>query len=609
MYRHRRSDRWSSLFCVCLALVLSNAQALRGQESRGFSFSNIEYWAGSGTNRAAIVIDWHDGTRPHALAWGYRWNGEATGLDLWQAVTNADPGLTGDITNTPIGPMLTGIEYRRPHREYDIEGTASGWSTVADILPGTGQHDVHWTAYTWDHAGDICQTGAWSYWTLDANTNCPAPECVLCSDSVTNRRLSNDVWDIWSLAPAGTTNPPGRPAFALHYPFAVQVMDYDEGNGTTYPDWISGDLFTCSQTVLGRPTVDTTGDNWYITGDHIPVVPVYPAFRYYEMAMICSSGSVTVAFDHRVLDNPANPYGMDFIVFGNSFQVIGGGQGWTNGDPNKTSVGGSCFVERGQVSVSQDGMTWIEFTNGPYADDFAPTLGRVYDTNNVQTNLGPWNIWWGGATDPTIPVDPSMAPSNWSGYTVAELSRRYRGSAGGTAFDIGELALAQDENTGCKWIQYIRITRSGSLNPEVDAVADVSPLSPYGCWQFTRFPWMHNPVLERDAADADDDRIPNLLEYALGRDPTNAVPEAAFTTSWGRTNAQDYLLAHYTWATNAVDVGLAVERTDDLVSPDWNTNGIRQVMSEPSNSIRIVTSEIPALAEKGFVRMKVYHEK
>ena len=35
-------------------------------------------------------------------------------------------------------------------------------------------------------------------------------------------------------------------------------------------------------------------------------------------------GSITVEFDHDVVDDPRNPFGLDFIVFGNAMHTIGG---------------------------------------------------------------------------------------------------------------------------------------------------------------------------------------------------------------------------------------------------------------------------------------------
>ena len=53
------------------------------------SFDDIQFWAGNGTNRSALVIEWNDGKIPSAMAWGYRWNGQATGLDMLKAIAGS----------------------------------------------------------------------------------------------------------------------------------------------------------------------------------------------------------------------------------------------------------------------------------------------------------------------------------------------------------------------------------------------------------------------------------------------------------------------------------------------------------------------------------------
>ena len=589
-------NRWQVRPLLILGAV---AVAWRGS---GFTLDGIERWTGEGTNRSALVVDWHDGTRPHALAWGFRWNGSATALDLWRAVAEEDAGLTGTETVSDGDVRLTGIEYRRPARE-------------GDLLPGTGAHDVRWTAYTWDHTGDVCRAGAWSHWRCDGQPEYGVTNLVIAGRRLDVCPLTDGSWDVWSLDADGGVRAPGQPAAALCYPFADTVADYVEGSGTGYADWLSGDPFTDPETALGRPTVDTTGDDWYIDGDEpVPTVPVYPAFRSFELTMIGKDGSLTLAFDHRVYDNPDNPYGVDFIVFGNSFQVVGSGAGWNNGDPNLTGNGGSAFVEKGKVSVSQDGMSWFAYPSGTAdkgADDFAPTLGRVYDTNRVEAALGGWNAWWGGPSDPTVPVDPSLAPSNWLRMTVAEISERYRGSAGGTGFDIGGLDLAPDSDTGCKWIQYVRVERSGSVNPEVDAVADVSPAAPYDLWRTGRFPWMASPTNEADAADADADGAANLLEYGLGCDPTNAAEVPPFTVEIRPADAPDAFRLCYAVATNAPDVTVDVVRTENLTCPNWRTNGVRAAVavSMPANGVRPVVSDMPMTGACGFLRLRVRHDE
>lgn len=548
-------------------------------------FSRIERWAGTGTNRAALVVDWNDGRNPHALAWGFRWNGHATTLDFIHAVTNHDSGLSFVFTNSESGLVVARIEYTRPAR-------------VGDILPETANHPALLSPYARDFTGIVFHAGRWTHWVANGQSGFEPTNLVVFPSGIVHRALQPDGWEAFAYCPSGGTQRPGRAVLpAVHYPFASAVMSYSYGIGAPPIDWISGDPFTDPSTALGRPSVDTT-----LGTNSAPVVPVYPAFRAHEIVSIGENGFLELAFDHRVLDHPDNPYGVDFLVFGNAAQTIGGSASWTNGDPHATTMSGSCFVENGRVLVSQDGVTWIEFTNGPYADSFAPTLGRVFDPANARTNLGAWNMWWGGATDPTIPVDPSLAPSDWAGFSVAEIARRYRGGAGGTGFDISALPLAPDENTGLKWIQFVRIERGGAWNPEVDAVADVSPLLPHPRWIFSAFGWMHDPSEESDTSDPDLDGTPNLLEYATGRDPL--APEHDSLMQLVGTSHLQYMIA-----TNAIDVLVEVEHASTLAGP-WSTSGISQAVTtlSPTSGTCEITISFPAHQALQFLRLRARHE-
>jgi len=263
--------------------------------------------------------------------------------------------------------------------------------------------------------------------------------------------------------------------------YATSVVEYVQGAGVI-TDVLTGSPFNNPNAALGRPTVDTTGDGWFLApGAIVPVNPVSPAFRSFELVSIGTGGHLTLQFDHPVTNDPSNTFGLDFIVFGNAKQLIGGGGGWLNGDPALTNVGSVGATEPGPVSVSQDGQTWYTFTDdlpglpagvSPFADDFAPTLGRRYNPNNPDTSIGPWNLWWSGATDPTSPIDPTRYFSHFSGWTVAEIASAYGPSAGGTGFDLDWLDVP-----GLDWIQYVRIESPADIGTtEVDAIADVAPV-------------------------------------------------------------------------------------------------------------------------------------
>lgn len=262
-------------------------------------------------------------------------------------------------------------------------------------------------------------------------------------------------------------------ASAIASDYATQVIEYVQG-GEIPEDFISLFEYDNPLTALGPPTIDTTGDEDYEAGtgssqQPVPVVPVYQPFRHYEVVSIGQGGRLVLKFDQPVFDDPLNPCGIDFIIFGNAAQTIMGPQKWRNDDPNLVTVRGiTGLSEPSPVSVSQDGLTWHEFATGPSADDFAPTLGRRYDPANPDPSL-PDNQWWGEPTDPTYPLDPTLSAASFGGWTVAQIAVKYGCSAGGTGFDLASVGLP--------WIQYVRIVNpegSGST-PEIDAVARVVP--------------------------------------------------------------------------------------------------------------------------------------
>ena len=259
--------------------------------------------------------------------------------------------------------------------------------------------------------------------------------------------------------------------------FAIEVVSYKDGGASSHND---------PNTALGRPSVNTD----YFSADR-PIVPVIAAWEQDQVVKIGFGGHLVLKFSHKVADDENNPYGVDFIVFGNAFQKIGGGVNWEYQDPATVTItSDDVYAEPGLVSVSQDGQTWYTYRdpNLPRADTFAPTLGRIYDPNSAVDAYPGWdNQWWAHVTNPTIPLDPNLTPADFVGKTVAEVCAIYGASAGGTGFDLQDLtvadyaALTADEQTGRKWIQYVKVEYTGSIlyETEIDAVADVSSCGDY----------------------------------------------------------------------------------------------------------------------------------
>ena len=76
--------------------------SLVSASSWGFSFKDIKYWVGSGTNECAVVIDFNDGSVMNSsFAWGYRWNGDAPSFKtILDEIAADDPRLASFISDS-----------------------------------------------------------------------------------------------------------------------------------------------------------------------------------------------------------------------------------------------------------------------------------------------------------------------------------------------------------------------------------------------------------------------------------------------------------------------------------------------------------------------------
>lgn len=208
---------------------------------KSFTFDDIKFWVGSGSNQAAMVIEWHDGKTPDALVWGYRWNGEASGHDMIVAIAKADPRLVLLTQQTGwMGYTIDGIGYSEQtlHITYDLEGArtepknafkyeppitnpllgqtgfpSNPASDVANAIreglsTGVIYHPINAQLYgypSYDYDYWKCNTagghwkagwysGYWSYFIKDSQ----AGTLSYSDKGSTSRQLTNGSWDAWS---------------------------------------------------------------------------------------------------------------------------------------------------------------------------------------------------------------------------------------------------------------------------------------------------------------------------------------------------------------------------------------------------------------------------
>lgn len=145
-----------------LMMVLATMSA-RADLTTIDDFSGLVLWAGSGTNSAAFVLQFSGTQSPTSIAWGYRWNGDAT----MQGMADAIAGTTSLVNGAPVPPGLdgrlaiAGTQYSfgvfLSAITYDQTGLPPGWSQstrlIADAYFTDGTYPV---LYTKADAG-----GAW----------------------------------------------------------------------------------------------------------------------------------------------------------------------------------------------------------------------------------------------------------------------------------------------------------------------------------------------------------------------------------------------------------------------------------------------------------------
>ena len=479
-----------------------------------FSFDDLHFWAGEGTNRAAVVVDWsEDGAAP--LAWGWRWNGEAAAADLLEAVVREDPRLHALSADGKYGLSLYALGYDRADAAAAFRFDYNRGNVVAQASDAAALVAGGWLA------------GYWCQWTANVGGAFDASSLGY-GNGLSSTPLADGSWHVLQFQRpewGWTAHPLSGGPVAAESPYAWRVVAADVLPGGDYGDPANA-LGPPSRTVPGWLDIPPTTVN--------PASPAWGPGRLVSLVSAAddeAGGSITVEFDHDVADDPRNPFGLDFVVFGNAMQTLGG-NAYFDGVSDPAAVvfaTASVVAEPGLVEVSADGTTWFAYANGPWADAFAPTMGFRYDPENPDRALfggsAYTNEWWGAPADATRPVDPAVSAAGFKGKSLADYARLYDGSAGGTGFDISGFGLPRDA-LGRKFIRFVRITTcEPGDDTDVDAIADVAPAPSFRNWVDAHVPFEGRPGFATTNLCANG--APAFVNAALG-----LAPDAPAPVSW-----------------------------------------------------------------------------
>jgi len=169
-------------------------------------------------------------------------------------------------------------------------------------------------------------------------------------------------------------------------PFAIVVLDYDPAPG----QFVNVFGLDDPARALGSPV----GGGTAVAGNSSVVT------------LGGFGGTLVLGFDHTVTDDAANPFGMDFIVYGNAF--------WSAGNPNLR------FGEPGVIEISRDtnsnGMpddTWYLIPGSLISDPNAQWFVQTWDDNLLDNTFPPIQTSTNG-------VDLSWIPPGRSGVWTSE---------------------------------------------------------------------------------------------------------------------------------------------------------------------------------------------
>jgi len=323
-------------------------------EEATIDFSEILFWVGEGSNEAVMAVNWAD----TALAWGYRWNGDATVADMMAHIAAADPRFS--FTGTGF---LNDINY--------ID-TAAGMTTPLGITPG------NWWSSTNNGFMDMGMT----------------------------QTLANGDFEKWADPAAGIIVDSTYDAtyqywwYTYVYPMTITPVTVPDTTGGSGPDTIPDHGPFCGAVGTDGCNAIAVNDNQFVAwatslvvtrGPQIITNPTGPLASYGEEAnaigpatennttdvvSLGDGGSALITFDRPI----RNGEGPDFAVFENSFD--------------------DSFLELAFVEVSSDGEHFVRFpaTSLTSTDEQVGSYGAV-DPTMINNLAGKFRIGYGTPFD------------------------------------------------------------------------------------------------------------------------------------------------------------------------------------------------------------------
>jgi hypothetical protein len=187
-----------------LFLILTSTSLLATTASRADVFGNIQDWVGTGTNQAAFEIDWANGATNAAMIWGYRWNGSATGEQMFDTIVATDPRLYAEVSEPgefgSYGTSVFGLGFHPSgDQNFQLSPSLSFNSQHLVITDSSTVNDSRTAVNPADFWQEGWYTaGYWNYWvSTDSELSTNYTDWV-SGGGMTSRVLTNGDVDGWN---------------------------------------------------------------------------------------------------------------------------------------------------------------------------------------------------------------------------------------------------------------------------------------------------------------------------------------------------------------------------------------------------------------------------
>lgn len=205
--------------------------------SMSMSFDDINYWVGSGSNQAAVVVKWNDGKSDDALVWGYKWNGEVKAIDMLKDIAKTDArfymllneggtvnigGIGFDLNGKNTTAIINNGNVTYPL--YPVDGLVKVTTSEFDGYTILDAED-HWGA-------GVSTAGVWNYLVMNDGESAFSAE----SESVLNKVVANNSWNAWNFDTSLSGVELGTDFVAVS-PYVEPVIDYTKGIFFVNEDW------------------------------------------------------------------------------------------------------------------------------------------------------------------------------------------------------------------------------------------------------------------------------------------------------------------------------------------------------------------------------------